>query len=202
MDESYEIYVLASDIRAMRKARETLRVSRKELAQALNVSFKTIEKIENERMKLSKERFLRILSFLGLSESDILNIKKGRSFCVERRKRKVLSNKDRRSYKKIITNECRALKSLRRIRNISQDDASKLCGYSRATIGHIENGRIELDINRIKHIINSYGATFKEFQEILNQDKPRDIILDACILKLNVLEDEKLRLIFNLLESY
>ena len=73
----------------------------------------------------------------------------------------VLGNSDRRSYQKKITKECRILRSMRRMRKFSQDKASKICGYSRATIGHIENGRIELSEARIRFIVESYGYAFR-----------------------------------------
>ena len=112
----------------------------------------------------------------------------------------MLTNSDRRSYRKIITPECKALRSLRRIKKISQDNASSLCGYSRSIIGHIENGRIELSESRIRFIVSCYGSTYEEFQELLNNDRPRDILQDECIEKIKSLSTEKLELINNLLK--
>jgi hypothetical protein len=52
------------------------------------------------------------------------------------------------------------------MKNLTQDQASAVCGYSRTSIGHIENGRITLDQNRIEHIIASYGCAPKEFDRL------------------------------------
>ena len=90
---------------------------------------------------------------------------------------------------------------MRRIKNISQDKASSLCGYSRASIGHIENGRIELDKNRIKHIVESYGYLYSDFENNLKKEELRDTVMDYCIEKIGKLDDSKLEIVKNLLGS-
>ncbi|MBC7713972.1 MAG: helix-turn-helix domain-containing protein [Rhizobacter sp.] len=79
--------------------------------------------------------------------------------------KKVLRNLDRRSYQKIVTKEVKALRALRSLKKNSQDEASKLCGYSRPTFGHIENGRITVNADRINHIIMSFGFKMQEFEK-------------------------------------
>jgi transcriptional regulator with XRE-family HTH domain len=202
MNESRKVYASPSEVKAIRKARIGLGVSRKVLAQKLGVSFKTIEKIENGNRKLSKRMYQFILVALDINESDIKRIKKGGNVIKRKHIKNVLTNSDRRSYRKIITPECKALRSLRRIKKISQDNASSLCGYSRSIIGHIENGRIELSESRIRFIVSCYGSTYEEFQELLNNDRPRDILQDECIEKIKSLSTEKLELINNLLKAY
>jgi len=113
----------------------------------------------------------------------------------------VLSNSDRRSYKKIITKEVRVLKTLRRIKDISQDNASSLCGYSRPTIGHIENGRIAVDKDRILHIISCYGFKYQDFERYLQLDNLRDEIFDRCVQQLKLLSDQKLSLVWGIIDS-
>ena len=90
---------------------------------------------------------------------------------------------------------------MRRLKKLSQDKASNFCGYPRATIGHIENGRIELSNERIKHIVESYGYKYSEFEENLNKDEMRDTIVDSCLQKIEKLDDSKLEIVKNLLGS-
>ena len=85
--------------------------------------------------------------------------------------------------------------------NISQDRASRLCGYSRPSIGHIENGRIEIPIDRIKHIVNCYGYSFAKFEELMNEEILRDEIIRDCYKKLVELSESKLKLILSVLEN-
>ncbi len=91
----------------------------------------------------------------------------------------MLKNSDRRSYQKIVTKECKVLRSLRRIKKISQDQASAMCGYSRPTIGHIENGRIELSEERLRHIVKSYGYKYSDFEGSMAKAELRDTIVDT-----------------------
>lgn len=149
---------LTADVKATRRARELSGVSRKDLGSKLQKSCKTIEKIENGRL--------------------------------------------RRSYQRRITRECKVLKSMRRIKGYSQDYASLLCGYSRPTIGHIENGRIELDKARIEHILKCYGANILEFETNLKKGELRDEIIEYCHIKIESLDDVKLDVVRTYLGVY
>jgi transcriptional regulator with XRE-family HTH domain len=114
----------------------------------------------------------------------------------------VFSNSDRRSYKKIISKEVMALKSIRISKHLSQDQASAICGYSRPTIGHIENGRIELSVDRINFILKCYGATYAEFEVYLKSEEQKYEIQDRCIKKLKCISDEKLKVLLTILEGF
>lgn len=118
-----------------------------------------------------------------------------------RKEKIVFSNQERRSYKKLITKEVRVLKILRQMKNLTQDQASAVCGYSRPSIGHIENGRIELDEDRIQHIVSSYGHTISEFHRFMKEKVLRDEIMDECYSKMVSLPEDKLRLIQSLLRT-
>src|SRR5690606_6733366 len=123
----------------------------------LGISEKTIGAIENGRISLDKKRAEEIVVAYGLTYLDFerarrLIIKEGPKKHKRQFVRTVLKNSDRRSYQKFVTKECKVLRSMRRMKKISQDEASRLCGYSRATIGHIENGRIGLTPERKRHI--------------------------------------------------
>jgi len=186
--------------------RHELGLTLKEAGQKLNLSEKTIGAIENGRISLDQKRIEKIvhsyeLNLMDFTRSKRIIKKDGIKLRPRKRVIHVLSNHDRRSYQRLITKECRILKSMRRIKKLSQDDASKLCGYSRPTIGHIENGRIELSKERITHIVKCYGYEEKDFEDNLNKSELRDEIIDFCVGKIEQLSDEKLILVQGILKS-
>lgn len=191
---------------ALRELRLDLNMTLVEASKKLEVGPKGLGAIENGRVCLDRKRIEKIVLSYGLTYLDFVRKKKLIEKGEQKKKgrvyiRHVLTNNDRRSYQKIITKECRVLKCMRRIKGISQDKASKLCGYSRPTIGHIENGRIELFGDRIKHIIHSYGYMYKDFEENMDKAELRDQIIDTCIEKIKLLDDSKLSIVKNLLGS-
>lgn len=199
--------IITTEHLALKKLRLDLNMNLTEAGKKLGLSSKSIGVIENGRVDLTQEKIERVVKAYGLSLLDFvrskkmiakegLNLKNRRVFI-----RSVLTNKDRRSYQKIITKECRVLRSMRRVRKLSQAEASKLCDYPRATIGHIENGRIELDIARIEHIVKCYGSSLKEFQSLLGEKSLRDEVVESCCEILFQLPDEKLRLAQSLITN-
>ena len=198
---SNEERITKSQATALKRARILKCLSRKDLAKKLNVSYKAIEKIENGRDKLSEERLQNIIKAIGITHEEFLKIKRGKKITKTERVKNVVTNSDRRSYRKLITKESQVLKSLRRLKDISQDQASALCGYSRPTIGHIENGRITLDKERIVHIVTCYGYTYSDFERSFHKEKLRDEIIDLCFSKMKKLPDEKLAIVWGMIES-
>jgi transcriptional regulator with XRE-family HTH domain len=85
------------------------------------------------------------------------------------------------------------------MKNLSQDQASSICGYSRPSIGHIENGRIELDQDRIQHIVESYDVSMSKFEELMKEEVLRDEIIKFCNEKIISLPEVKLKLIQTML---
>jgi transcriptional regulator with XRE-family HTH domain len=148
---------------------------------------------------LTDDKIKGVLNALGISSEEFLRAKKGRELFPKKRERLVTENAHRRSYKKVIIKEVQVLKTLRKMKGISQDQASALCGYSRPSIGHIENGRIELDQDRITHIVVSYGFEMSEFQRLMSEEVLRDEILERCLSKMIRLSEEKLKVIQSLL---
>ncbi len=201
LGRSNEQKKLESNAKTLRKARVAKGLSRNELAKKLNVTDKAIEKIENARDNLSEPRLLKILEALEISFDDFLKIKRGKSIQLKPRLKNVITNSDRRSYQKIITKEVKALKALRVLKKLSQDQASYICGYSRPTIGHIENGRIEIDSDRILHIIKSYGSRIEDFDKYLKVEVMRHEAIEQCKNKILDLSDEKLSLIKGIIDS-
>ncbi len=74
---SNEERVTKSHATALKRARILKCLSRKDLAKKLNVSYKSIEKIENGRDKLSEERLQFIIKAIGITHEEFLKIKRG-----------------------------------------------------------------------------------------------------------------------------
>ncbi len=191
-----------SNAKALRRCREAMKVTRNEIAQRLKLSPQAIEKYESGRALIDEEKIEKYLSALDLSQTDFQKIKRGKGITRNRKKKSVISNEHRRSYQKHITKEVRVLKVLRQMKNITQDQASAVCGYSRPSIGHIENGRIELSLDRIQHIVINYGFEMSEFKRLMSEEILRDEILERSIQKLMNLPEEKLKIVSNLILSF
>jgi transcriptional regulator with XRE-family HTH domain len=188
-----------SHAKALRRSRELMKVTRNELGDRLGITFKAIQKYESGRAIIDEEKLQTMLNALQLTRPQYEKIRKGKGIGLKRKTKTVHSNQDRRSYKKVITKEVRVLKILRLMKNFTQDQASAVCGYSRPSIGHIENGRIEIHIDRIKHIIASYGFHFSKFEELMREETLRDELIDFCYQKILNLPETKLKLVHSML---
>ena len=87
------------------------------------------------------------------------------------------------------------------MKNLTQDQASAVCGYSRPSIGHIENGRIEIDIERAHHIVSSYGLEMGEYYRLMKEEVLRDEVMESCYSKMMNLPEDKLKLIQSVLDN-
>lgn len=197
---------ITDEHRALRELRLSKNLSLEEASRPLGIKSKALGHIENGRVKLTKEKIEKIISSLGLTYFDFVRAKKKVKDDIKNHVRrpsikKVLSNSDRRSYQKIITKEVKVLKALRVLKKLSQDQASYACGYSRPTIGHIENGRIAVDGERIHHIIRSLGVKIEVFEKYLKAEAMRYEIVEDCKNKILDLTDEKLSLIKGIIDS-
>lgn len=97
-----------SNAKALRRAREQLKLTKIELARKLNVSAKSIDRIENGDGPLTEDKIKSTLNALGISNEEFLRVKKGRNPIPQKREKLVTENALRRSYKKVITKErCR-----------------------------------------------------------------------------------------------
>lgn len=190
-----------SHAKALKRAREMMKVTRLEMARRLSLSLETIKKYEKGSAVIDERKIQNYLQALDLTDEDYRKIKKGKGITRNRKQKTVFSNTQRRSYKKVITKEVRVLKVMRQMKNLTQDKASSVCGYARPSIGHIENGRIELCNDRIRHIVVSYGFEMNDFHRYMNEEVLRDEILDKSIQKLMILNEDKLKVISNLIFS-
>lgn len=196
-----------ADALALKKLRELKGFSRKDAAIILELSHKSIEKFENGRTALKRTKVEKILMNYGYSYDDFLLCREGKIDKVKskvgHKKVKVLDdNLKRRSYKKIITKEVKVLQVLRKLKGLTQYQASAYCGYSKSAIGHIEHGRIELETSRVKHIVESYGYAMKDFEYHLNSEVFITQIQDDCINIIKKLSEEKLKAVYPLLSTF
>ncbi len=190
-----------SHAKALKRAREMMKVTRVEMARRLNLSLEAIKKYEKGGAVIDERKIIKYLEALDLTNKDYQKIKKGKGISRNRKKKTVFTNQERRSYQRIITKEVRVLKILRQMKNFSQDQASAVCGYSRPSIGHIENGRITLDQNRIDHIVESYGHPMSEFHRLMQEEIIRDELLSEAFETMKMLPEEKLKIVSSLLKT-
>ncbi len=199
--------VMTKEVTALRKMREMKGLSRKDAAPLVGVTFKLIEQLENGRVELTKHKIAQYCLAYGFTQNQYRDICDGKIGKVQKeickvRTKVIEQNNLRRSYKKIITKEAKILQVLRRLKNLSQYDASLLCDYSKTAIGHIENGRIELPKSRIFHIVNSYGFTMEEFDYHMKSDVFVTDMQDECIKIIKALGEEKLKAVYPLLSTF
>ena len=195
------------DAITLRKLRELKGINRKEAGILLGVSFKAIERFENGRGTLNKTKIDKVLLAYNLTYSDFEDCRDGKIEQIKQRlgykQVKVIENNSlRRSYKKNVTKEAKVLQVLRKLKRYSQYKASFQCGYSKTAIGHIEHGRIELPLDRIKHIVEAYGFTMKDFKHHMNSKEFITEIQDMCISIIQNLSEEKLKAVQPLLETF
>ncbi|MGZ3790011.1 MAG: hypothetical protein ACXVLQ_15855 [Bacteriovorax sp.] len=76
-----------------------------------------------------------------------------------------------------------------------------LCGNSRPTIGHIENGRIALNSERIQHIVRSLEFKIEDFEKYYKAEIMRHEVVEVCKNKILDLPDEKVSLIKGIIDS-
>lgn len=197
-----------SDAVAIKKMRLLRKMNRKEAALVFSYSRSSIEKVENGRGKLTPDRVRRFVEGYGFTWNQFLDLKLGKQLDgfqppVAPKKIRIIEHVElRRSYKKIVTDEVRALRMFRKRKGISQYEASRICGWCSATIGHIEQGRIELTEDRIKHILNAYGFTLKEFYESVRSGIKREDIEEECVKLIQRLDDNRLLAIKGILEKF
>lgn len=199
--------VITNEVTALKKMREMKGLSRKDAAPLVGVTFKLIEQLENGRVELTKRKIVHYCLAYGFSQNQYRDICEGKIGKVQKelckvRTKVIEQNYLRRSYKKIITKEAKVLQVLRRLKKLTQYDASLLCDYSRTAIGHIENGRIEIPNSRINTIVESYGFEMKDFEYHMKAEVFVTEIQDDCINIIKGLSEEKLKAVYPLLSTF
>lgn len=192
----------------LKKMRLLRRMTRKEAALIFSYSRSSIEKVENGRGKLTPDRVRRFVEGYGFTWNQFMDLKLGKQSNIgqvptETKKIRIIEHVElRRSYQKIITKEVRTLGYFRKRKGLTQREASKLCGWFHTTIGHIEQGRIELTEKRIKHILNAYGFTLKEFYDSVRSEIMRDELEVECMKLIQKIDDTRLLAIKGMLEKF
>lgn len=197
---------LTSDGPYIKRIRQLRGLSIKEASQLLGCSVSTIKRRESKKSNLSKKEIETFLQAYGTDYSQYVNLKLGKNVSIENlnpvRLKKIIEHKHlRRSYKKIISKEVEVLAILRKRLGISIQKACKLCGYNRSSIGAIENGRINLTENRVKHIVTSYGYKMKDYNNILTSKIDRIEIENLCVKKIQRLSDKKIETLSHLINN-
>ena len=194
------------DAVTLRKLREVRGLSRKEAGILLGLSFKSVERLENGRAAISRNRIDKTVRAYGLTYEDFLLCRDGKSEQIEKRfchkKREPDNKKVRRFCKKIVTKEVQVLRALRQLKGISQNKASLSCGYHKAAIGHIEDGRVKLHESRISHIVKTYGFAMEDFEYHMKSDTLITDIQDECISIIRALSEKNLKAVHPLLLNF
>ena len=172
----HNIQVFTDDIVAIRKMRISRKITRDDAGEAIGVSGKTIERIENGRRNISDERLKQLIRRYRYTLEDFRNIINGTLKLPDLPARSVFNRphtprKEGRKYQKIISKEARILKSLRKLKGLNRVEAAKLCGLSRSVIDHWENGRVNLPKTRIKTIIESWGCSMEVFLKVVDRSQ-------------------------------
>lgn len=95
------------------------------------------------------------------------------------------------------------LRHVRVSRGISQRVASKRCGLSAATVGHYENGRMEISDFRLNEFLKIYGCDRKDFDDYMNgKEVPIISVKEDCINLLGRIDEAKLRTVHAVLVGF
>ena len=195
------------DAVTLRKLREIRGLSRKEAAVLLGINFKSVERFENGRATINRSRIDKTVHTYGLTYKDFLLCRESKSEQIQNRfyhKKEKATNykKGRRFYTKVVTKKVKVLQLLRQQTNLSQHKASAACGYHKAAIGFIENGRVELSEARIAYIVKAYGFTMEEFERHMKSDVLITEIQEECISIIKCLCEKNLKAVHPLLLKF
>jgi transcriptional regulator with XRE-family HTH domain len=191
---------------AIKAARLSMGLSRKDAAAKCGCTPKAIERLENQRMNVSQARLRHLISKMEMSwetfQDILINPQKHIATAVaEAHVDRTLKRKPRRNEYKTITKEARVIRSLRKQKSLSQSDACRLCGYGPQGFSFIEAGRVELTEKKIIHILKSFGCSKKEFQALMESSVLPDEVIEETSQLLHKLNHHSLILILNLVKE-
>ena len=188
---------ITDDMRTIKALRLMKGLSQKDAGALCGVSRMAFEQLENGRCNVSPERLKRYSEGLGYSFEKFLEVRSSvKPLLIELEQNNQVKatrvQKIKRNYHRIITKEVRLIRILRERSGVSQNQAARMCGYARAVFGHIENGRIELPEERLKHIVRTLGHDWSVFQKLMKSEVLRDELIEQCTLYLKNLDDTRL----------
>ena len=111
--------------------------------------------------------------------------------------------KPKRSNLRIITPTSKILRYMRMSRKVSMRAAGARLGISDSSIAHYETGRMDVFPERICQLVESYGYTMQDFEEVKNgRPMPVLSIKDECYQLIDRLDESKLRAVHAMLSSF
>jgi transcriptional regulator with XRE-family HTH domain len=190
----------------IKKMRLLKRLNRQQAGLLFDFSFKNIERLENGRGCISREKFKEFQAKYGFSDREVEDLRLGKIIASTdansiRKKITTDQRQDRRFCHRRVSRECKVLKELRLLKNIDQYAASRLCGLGQNTIGFIENGRVTLTDKKIRHIVETYGVTMELFQQLAKLPFLRHEMVEQCQSIIEQMDENKLRIVMPMLQT-
>lgn len=199
--------LLTKEVIALKLIRLEKRIPRKDAAKAAGVAKGTMERFENGRTNFSKEKTRLLMRKYRVTESYVQQVANGEVIFDEIHPRSIYNKpeanrKSGRKYQKQISKESRVLKVFRKMCGLTQVRAAALCNWHPSSIDHIENGRTQITKEKIKHIMISYGKSYLDFEDMMDQDILRDEVLEECHQILETIDQDKLKAVQALLINF
>ena len=201
-----QIQYITNDAIILKKMRLLRRLNRQQAALLFGFSFNLIEKLENGRGNITKERFMDFQEKYGFSEREVEELRSGKLAAPTdansiRKRTSTDKRADKRFRHRHITRECKVLKELRLRLKLDQYCASKKCGFGKNTIGWIENGRVTLNEKKIVHIVSSYGFSMELFNQLLKVSPLHHEMIEDCQKFISEMDENKLRVLMPMIQS-
>lgn len=206
MSECIETKRPLADHEVLKKMRFHRGLSRRSAGLLVNCSRSTVQRFESGRYAISYKQKQQFSEAYGFTIEEFIEIKSGKNLDpMPRRavkKVKIIEHKHlRRSYKKVVTKEIILITRMRKRHGLSQYKLSRICGWCKTTIGHIEQGRIELTKRKLDTILAALKCSQKDFKAQLQSDVDRYSLEEVCIDLIQKIEDSKLLTVQAMLKS-
>ena len=191
----------------LRKMREIRGWNRKEAGIRVNLTFKSIEKLENGRGNIDERRLLAFAEAYGFNMNDLYRIRTGiyevdLTLKSKPKKEKDPLRRDRRFCTPKVTKECRTLRQMREDKGLSQYKLSAICGYEKRRIGFYECGRRNLDRPLISFIVEKMGYTMEDFDRYMQMDEMPYEVIGKCNRMMEKLDLKTLKAVQSMLQGF
>jgi transcriptional regulator with XRE-family HTH domain len=109
----------------------------------------------------------------------------------------------KRSQQKKIGKSARTIRFMRLSRGITQKQAATQSGISEQSVGHYENGRMDISPLRLARFLEVYGYAFSEYEAyIQGKDIPVFGLKQECIHLIEKLNNAELKTVLLLLQGF
>lgn len=191
----------------LRKMREIRGWNRKEAGIKVNLTFKSIEKLENGRGNVDERRLVAFAEAYGFELNDLYRIRTGTyaadlTTINKPKKEKDPLRRDRRFCTPNVTKQCRTLRQMREDKGLSQYKLSSICGYEKRRIGFYECGRKNLDRKLIAYIVGKMGYTLADFDRYLEMDEMPYEVIGRCNQMMEELDIKTLKAVRSFLQGF